>query len=292
VRLLSASTELVLRLLGVQPSSEPSVTEEEVKIMLEHGTRVGVFEPIEEEMVGRVFRLGDRSVSTLITPRPQVTWLDVEDSQEQIEQKIMNSPYGHFPVAKGDLDNLLGVVHIKDLLAHVMEGKRIHLRELATDPLFVPEGMRAFDMLERFRETRSQIALVVDEYGSLEGLITLMDILEALVGDIPDPHEPEEADVIERDDGSWLVDGKVPLDELQFLVDIDTWPMEGDQFYQTLGGFVMTQLGRIPTSSDHFEWQRFRFEVVDMDGRRVDKVLIRQLSEPTETPVTDQEDAD
>ena len=278
VRLLSFSTDLVLRLLGIKPSTEPPVTEDEVRILMEHGTRVGVFEPIEEEMVGRVFRLGDRSVSALITPRPEVIWLDVNDSLEEIRAKIIAGGHSHLPVADGSLDNLLGLVRSKDLLAQSLLGQPINLRELLIPALYVPEGMPAFAMLERFRETRSQIAVVVDEYGGLLGLVTLNDMLEAIVGDLPEPDELEEAEVVPRDDGSWLVDGGLPMDEFQDLFDLRDLPDEGEQYYQTLGGFVMTFLGRIPASSDHFEWGNLRFEVMDMDGLRVDKVLVTPIT--------------
>ncbi|NLS76698.1 MAG: HlyC/CorC family transporter [Chloroflexi bacterium] len=277
VRLLSASTDLVIRILGVKPSTEPAVTEDEVKGLMEHGARVGVFEPIEEEMVGRVFRLGDRSVSALITPRPEVIWLDVNDPPEDIRAKIIAGGHSHFPVAEGSLDNLLGLVRSKDLLAQSLLGQPINLREMLIPALYVPEGMPAFDMLERFRETRSQIAVVVDEYGGVLGLVTLNDMLEAIVGDLPEPDELEEAEVTPREDGSWLVDGGLPMDEFQDLFDLRELPDEGEQYYQTLGGFVMTFLGRIPASSDSFEWGNLRFEVMDMDGLRVDKVLVTPI---------------
>ena len=285
VKLLSVSTDLVLRVLGVSQAQQANeVTEEEVKILLEHGTREGVFEPLEEEMVGRVFRLGDRSVSALITPRPEIVWLDVEDSLEELERKVKESSHSHFPVAKGDLDNLLGLVHSKDLLAQSLEQQSLDIKAILREPVFVPEGMPALDMLERFKETRSQIALVVDEYGSLHGLITPIDILEAIVGDIPEPHESIEPEIVQREDGSWLVDGRLSMDDVEELLQVHQWPQEGEQYYQTLGGFVMTKLGRMPVTGDEFEWENMRFEVVDMDGRRVDKVLItpRSLEPPTE----------
>ena len=274
VRLLSLSTEVVLRLLGVQPTAEPPVTEEEIKILIEQGTQAGVFEAAEQDMVERVFRLGDRHVGVLMTPRTEIVWLDVEDSSEQIQSRITSTVHSRFLVAQGALDQVLGIVHAKDLLARSLEGQPFDLKACLRQPLFVPESMRALKVLELFKQSGTHLALVVDEYGGIEGLVTLNDILEAIVGDLPSIDEAAEPPVVQREDGSWLLDGMLPVDEVKELFQLAQLPEEETGTYQTLGGMVMSHLGRIPSAADHFEWAGLRFEVIDMDGHRVDKVLV------------------
>jgi putative hemolysin len=278
VRLLSFSTELILRVLGNRPSSEMPITEEDIKLLIKQGTRVGVFVPTEQEMVSHVFRLADRTVSALMIPRPEVIWLDLNDSLEVIRHKIMASSHSQFPVAKDDLDHVLGIVYAKDLLAQILGDQPLALKEVLQPVPFVPESMLALDVLERFKETRSQVVLIIDEYGGFQGLMTVHDILEAIVGDIPLPDEVVEPEVIEREDASWLMDGRLLVDELKEVVQLDRLPFEGEGYYQTLGGLVMTCMARIPSAGDYFEWGGLRFEVVDMDGLRVDKVLVAPIS--------------
>ena len=287
VHLLSLSTHLVLRLFGIKPSAETSVTEEEVKLMIEQGTQEGVFEPTEQEMVERVFRLGDRTVNALMTPRPDVVWLDIHDPPEETQSKITSNSHTHYPVAEDQIDNIIGMVNSKDLLSQNLSCRPIDLRSVLRPALFIPESMSALDLLERFKKKRTHVALVIDEHGGFQGLITTSDVLEAIVGDIPTPGEAEEADIIRRDDGSWLVDGKVLADELKELLQKEELPFEDENLYQTLGGLVMAFLDRIPKSGDHFDWNGFQFEVVDMDGHRVDKVLIK--SHPPEPQPVPQE---
>ena len=285
VHLLSLSTQLVLRLFGIKPSAETSVTEEEIKLMIEQGTQEGVFEPTEQEMVERVFRLGDRTVNALMTPRPDVIWLDLNDPPEEIQSKITSNSHTHYPVAEDQIDAIIGMVNSKDLLSQNLSCRPIDLRSVLQPALFIPESMSALDLLERFKKKRTHVALVIDEHGGFQGLITTSDVLEAIVGDIPTPGESEEADVIHREDGSWLVDGKVLADELKELLQKDELPFEDENLYQTLGGLVMAFLDRIPRSGNHFDWDGYRFEVVDMDGHRVDKVLIKPLApEPPPVP--------
>jgi putative hemolysin len=285
VHLLSLSTHLVLRLFGIKPSAETSVTEEEIKLMIEQGTQEGVFEPTEQEMVERVFRLGDRTVNALMTPRPDVIWLDLNDPPEEIQSKITSNSHTHYPVAEDQIDTIIGMVNSKDLLSQNLSCRPIDLRSVLQPALFIPESMSALDLLERFKKKRTHVALVIDEHGGFQGLITTSDVLEAIVGDIPTPGESEEADVIHREDGSWLVDGKVLADELKELLQKDELPFEDENLYQTLGGLVMAFLDRIPRSGNHFDWDGYRFEVVDMDGHRVDKVLIKPLApEPPPVP--------
>jgi putative hemolysin len=282
VQLLSLSTQLVLRLCGIKPSTETSVTEEEIKLMIEQGTQEGVFEPTEQEMVERVFRLNDRTVNALMTPRPDVVWLDLQDPPEETQRKITSNSHTHYPVAEDQIDNIIGMVNSKDLLSQNLGCQPIDLRSVLRPALFIPETMSALDVLERFKKKRTHVALVIDEHGGFQGLVTTSDVLEAIVGDIPTPGETEEADVIRREDGSWLVDGKVLADELKEFLQRDELPFEDENLYQTLGGLMMAFLDRIPRSGDHFDWGGFRFEVVDMDGHRVDKVLIKPLA--AETP--------
>lgn len=279
VRLLSWSTDMILYLFGVQPSTESPVTEEEVRTMIEQGTQVGVFEPIEEEIVDQVFRLSDRTVSALLTPRPDIVWLDLDDSPEELQAKILESGYSRFPVAQGNLDNVIGLVSTQALLAQSMNGQPLDLKSILQPALFLPETTPALVVVERLKQTGSHIALVIDEYGGLEGLVTLEDVLTAIVGDIPEPGEQLEAEALQREDGSWLVDGMYQVDEFQERFEIKTLPDAAEGYYQTVGGLVMAMLGRIPAPGDHFELEGYRLEVMDMDGRRVDKILVTR-SEP------------
>jgi putative hemolysin len=282
VRLLTVSTNVVLRVLGVRPSAEPPVTEEEIQVLIEQGTRAGVFEEAEQDMVEGVLRLGDRQISTMMTPRTEIIWFDVDDSPDEVQRKIAASAHSRFPVAYGSLDSIVGVVQTKDLLMHSLCGEPLDLRALAQRPLFVPETKPVLDVIELFRETRTHIALVIDEYGGLLGMVTINDILEGIVGNMPTVGEPVEPEAIQREDGSWLLDGLMPVDELEDLLQI-ILPEEARGTYQTLGGFVMAQLGRIPVTADHFEWNRLHFEVMDMDGHRVDKVLVAPLPPEADT---------
>ena len=282
VYILSTSTDLVVRLLGIKPSTEPQVTEEEIKVLIEQGTEAGTFEEAEQDMVERVFRLGDRAVGALMTPRPDIVWLDLEDSAEENRERMVDSGHSRFPVCQGDLDNVLGVMHVTDLLARCLSGDPLDLTVSLRQPVFVPESTRGLKVLELFKQTGTHIALVVDEYGVIQGLVTLNDILEEIVGDVPSDDEPEDPQAVQREDGSWLLDGMLAVDEFFEIFELKELPPEQRGSYQTLGGFVITHLGRIPAASDHFEWEGMHFEVVDMDGNRVDKVLVIPMS--TEKP--------
>lgn len=274
VRLLSYSTNVALRIIGMQPSKEPPVTEEEIKLMIEQGTRAGVFAEAEQDMVEAIFRLGDRRAGSLMIPRTEVTWLDLEDSLDVNGRKIIESGYARLPVAAGSLDRVVGIVEAKDILARVLSGKNFDLKECMTKPLFVPESMPALRVLELFREHRTQGAFVIDEFGGFQGLVTTFDILESIVGELPDRMEEGGLEILHRPDGTYLLGGLLPIDEFKELLDIDMLPDEDPNQYLTLGGFVMTFLGRIPIEGDQFSWKGISFEVVDMDGFRVDKVLV------------------
>lgn len=282
VRLLSASTELGLRLLSVRRSTEPPVTEDEIRILLKQGTQVGVFNEAEEDMVESVFRLGERRVDALMTPRTEIAWLDLDNPLEANLKIVLQSPHSRFPIGQGSLDGVIGILASKDLLTQQLAGRNIDLRTLATPALFVPDSTPALKMLEEFKNSGAQLALVIDEYGGLQGMVTLTDVLEAIVGEIATAGEPNEPEAVLREDGSWLFDGMIQIDEFKETLNIDHLPEEDHAGYQTLGGFMMSQMGSIPTAGEHFEWDQWRFEVVDMDGHRVDKVLVSPL--PTEAP--------
>jgi putative hemolysin len=280
VRFLSTSTDLILRLIGMRPSGGPPITEEEIKLLIGQGTVAGVFEEAEQEMLVRVFRLGDRRVGVLMTPRKRVSWLDINDPPEKHRRIIARSTHSRFPVCQGKLSNTLGIVQVRDLLVHSITGRPLNLRAAMKQPLFVHETTHVLRVLERFKESGTHMAMIIDEYGTVEGLVTLTDILEAIVGDLPSMDEREEAKVVRRDDGSWLVDGLLPVDELKEMFHIKMLPEEKAGHYQTLGGFAMTYLKRIPSAGDRFECCGLQFEILDMDGHRVDKVLIEQGDQP------------
>ena len=274
VRLLSVSTEAVLRLLGVHRFSESPVSEEEVKILIEEATEEGVIEKAEEDLIKRVFRLGHRRASALMVHRTEIVWLDLNEPLDELVQRAASSGHARFPVARGSLDNILGVVQAKDLLAFGLDGQAVDLKAILRAPVFVPESAPALEVLELFRSSHQPLALVIDEYGGLEGLLTVDDVLEAIVGEFPVEGEVFEPDAVQRRDGSWLLEGTLPIDEFKDLFDIDELPGEAKGHFDTLAGFVMAFLGRIPSTADHFQWNDLCFEVMDMDGRRVDKVLV------------------
>lgn len=272
---LGFSTDAVLRILRVLPGEEPPVTEAEISILIEQGTRAGVFEETERDIVERVFQLGDLRVTALMTPRPEVAWLDLESPPEENRRRMRESTYSRFPVCRGRLDEVVGVVRAKDLLIQHLDEAGLDLTKDLQDPLFVPESMYAFRALEAFRRTGQHIALVIDEHGELEGVITLNDVLEALVGVLPSLDEPAgDSEAVRREDGSWLLDGAMPVNRFKEILGIKELPGEHTAGYQTLAGFIMTRLGRLPTVAERFEWERITFEVADMDGYRVDKVLV------------------
>lgn len=282
VHFLGVSTELMLKLLAVKASEEPPVTEEEIKVMIDMGTQAGMFEEAEQDMVSRVFRLGDRPIKALMTPRTEIVWLDADTPIAENLQQVQESSYSRFPVGKGTLDNCLGIVRVKNLLSAKLGGVGINLETILQTPLYVPENSRALKVLELFKQSGTHIALVTDEYGGVEGLVTLNDLLEALVGELPEAEDRDDPMSVKREDGSWLLDGLMSIDELKDLFDKESLPDEEQEDYHTLAGFVIASLGHIPAAAEYFEWGGLKFEVVDMDGIRVDKVLV--------TPQTKSED--
>jgi putative hemolysin len=271
VRVLSVSTDGLLRLLRVRKADEPPVTEEEVSAMLDAGTAAGIFEVEEHDLVERVFWLGDQRVASLVTPRHRIEWLDMRDPPEVHRAELIRHRYSHYLVCDGEIDGVLGMVRVKDLVADLLEGKPLDLHAALRKPLFVPESLRALRLLEMFRESRVHVAVVIDEYGGVEGMVTLQDVLEEITGNLATHADPG---AVQREDGSWLVDGSLTMDEFWVSVGMEERRGEARAQYNTLAGFVVTHLGRIPRSGDHFEAYDLRFEVMDMDAHRVDKVLV------------------
>jgi putative hemolysin len=226
-------------------------------------------------MLEIIFRIGDRPLESMMTPRPEVVWLDISAPEEEIRHLIRASNHARFPVCDGDLDHILGVVQVKDLLIACLEGQPFDIKATMQQPLLVPEKMQALLALERFKQSGLHMALLFDEYGGIEGLVTLIDIFQAIIGDIPTLDETVEPPIVQREDGSWLVDGIMSIDDFKKAFAIRTMP--GEDKYQTLAGFVVFMLGSIPTTGSHFGWGEFRFEVADMDGYRVDKVLLEAV---------------
>ncbi|MDN0074298.1 hemolysin family protein [Crenobacter sp. SG2303] len=287
VKLLSLTTDTVLRLIGSGKSKEPSITEEEIRVLMEQGAEEGVFERAEQELVENIFRLDDRRLASIMTPRKEIVCFDLEDSAEENYRQMRESGYSRFPVCKGNLDQIVGMVSAKDMLNCLLAGETIDLAQAVKPPLYVPATQSPMQLLEQFKKTRTHIALVIDEYGELEGLVTMNDVLEAIVGDLPEADLSDEDEIVQREDGSWLIDGMLAIDRLKEHFDIDhELPGEDTGNVNTLGGFVMYQLGRVPAVTDHFEWQDLMFEVVDMDKTRVDKVLVRRR--PAEAPTEDE----
>ena len=271
IRVLIAATDRALSLLGIRPRSEPAVTQEEISVLLQEGTEAGVLAEGQHEMIKRVFRFSGRRASALMTPRNDVIWIDQSESPEEIHEKIASSPHTRFPVCDQSLDNLLGIVQVKDLLAQDRTSESFRIKGRLTLPLFLYEGTRGLKILEMFKTSGARVAVVLDEYGTVEGLLTLTDILEAIVGDIPVADDDGDPAVVQRSDGSWLLDGRLPLDEFRDIVGLPPTP-EGD--FHTLAGLVVTQIGHIPRIGETFTLLGLHFEIVDMDGNRVDRILV------------------
>jgi putative hemolysin len=271
VWLFGRLTEFALQMMGITPTNEPPVTEEEIQLMIDQGTEAGVIEESEQDMVEGIFSLSDSRIYSLMTPRTEIIWLDIKDTPDEIRIKIVESPYSRFPVCQDNLDTVLGIVKARDLLAPPgLSSEGFKLKDKLRPAFYVPETMFASRALEVFKEKHAELMLVIDEFGGLQGLLTLDDIIEEIVGDIE--AEPQ---ATQRQDGSWLLDGMMEVDNFKEIFKLEKLPHEDE--YETLSGFVMTTLGRVPQAADHFEWNGLRFEVVDMDGRRVDKVLITTL---------------
>ncbi len=284
VRLLGALTDAVLKLFGFQLRTEPAVTEDEVRSLVEQGHQAGVFFKAEKEMVEQALALDRKCVGDLMTQRAQIIWLNVADANEVNWRKIVTSGHSYFPVYEGQRDNVVGMVSLKALWANLALAQSANLRDLLTEPLFVPANMTALKLLETFKHSRKHLALVPDEFGTVQGMVTLVDVFEEIVGDIPSFDQPAQARIVRREDGSWLVDATLELDELKQLLVVKQMPGEDREAYETLSGFVLHQMQRIPREGDHFEWGGFRFEVADVDRHRLDKILIQPLQGAETSP--------
>jgi putative hemolysin len=278
VHVLGISTDALLRLLGISASDEPEITEDEIKVLIRQGAESGVFEEAEHEMVQRIFRLGDRPIKAMMTPRTEIVWLDIESSLEENLQEVIGSNHSRFPVGRDTLDNCMGIIRGSHLLSARLAESTVDLEAILQAPLYVAESARALGVIEQFKQTGIHIALVTDEYGGIEGLVTLNDLMEAIVGDLPSVEDHEEPLIVRREDGSWLLDGSLDINELKDLVQKESLPDETTGSFHTLGGFIMHNLEHVPQSGEHFEWSGLRFEVVDMDGTRVDKVLLTTVA--------------
>jgi putative hemolysin len=284
VRLLSFSTDAILGLMGKRDEGNQAVTEEEIHAMLEEGSEAGVIEQQEHDMVRNVFRLDDRQIGSLMIPRADITYLDVELPLAENLKLVSESEHSRFPVCRGGLHEVLGIVNAKQLLNQMLNGGVSSLAEHLQPAVFVPESLTGMDLLEHFRASGTQMVLIVDEYGEVEGMVTLQDVLEAVTGEFK-PRNQEDAWAVQREDGSWLLDGLIPVPELKDRLDLKAVPEEDKGRYHTLSGLLMWLLGRMPQTGDLTHWEGWRLEVVDLDGKRIDKVLATR--EAPDEPVTE-----
>jgi putative hemolysin len=273
VWLLGKLSNFTLNILGIKPGNEPPVTEEEIQLLIDQGTQAGVFEESEQDMVEGVLSLGDQRVYSLMTPRTDIVWLDIGDTMDEIRAKIAENDFSRYPVRQGTLDVILGIVKARDFLVPILGGEQVNLKDMLRPAFYIPETMFASRALEILKEKGTDMLLVIDEFGGLQGLLTINDILEEIVGAM----EIDEPQATQRQDGSWLLDGMLEIDEFKEIFDFHSLPHEDE--YETLSGFVMMSLGRVPQVADHFEWNSYNFEIIDMDGRRVDKVLVSTLQQ-------------
>jgi putative hemolysin len=283
VALLGASTHAVLRLLGIRDTGARSVTEEEIAAQLEEGFDAGVIEAQEHQMVRNVFRLDDRQIGSMMIPRAEIAWLDVNDAIGDVLGTMAEQKHSRYPVCRGSLDEVIGVLAAHRLLAPMARGEAFSLVEYLQPPVFVPETLSGMELLEHLRNSGSELVFVVDEYGAVQGVITERDVLEAITGEFSSPAS-DDAWAVQRDDGSWLMDGLIPVPELKDRLALKDMPEEDRGRYNTLAGMIMLLLGRLPATTDAVEWEGWRFEVVDLDGKRVDKVLVTPLENPGDNP--------
>ena len=283
VHLLSLSTSFVLRLAGHQDLGAAVVTEEEIHALLDEGSQAGVIEKAEHQMVRNVFRLDERQIGSLMVPRADILWLDADLSLEENLQRIAASDHSRFPVCRGGLGDILGIISAKQIVRQSLRGEPLDIERELSPPTYVPESLSGMELLDHFRVSRTQMAFVVDEYGEIQGLVTLQDVLEAVTGEF-EPWDQEEAWAVQREDGSWLLDGMIPIPELKDRLGLKTVPEEDKSTYHTLSGLMMWLLGRVPHTGDIGVWERWRLEVVDLDGRRIDKVLATYIADSEAEP--------
>ena len=286
VRILSFSTDLGLKVIGIKEVEESAVSEDEIKVMIEQGKQDGVFEENEQDIVESVFRLSDQTVDALMTPRTELDWIDLEAPVEESLKEIADSTYHYFPLVRGNPDNVVGVISSKALLDAYIRGSDIDLEKIAEPPLFVPESKPALSLLDDLKASESNFAVVLDEYGGFSGMITPYDLLNELVGDVTNiGEEPnDEEEVLVRDDGSWSFDGMIDIEEFKETIGVKELPDEARIGYQTLAGFILSQTGSIPAAGYSFDWTDFHFEIVDMDGLRIDRVFVNRIEPQPEEP--------
>lgn len=271
--LLVKPGEWIIHTLKIKPSEDSKVTEDEIKAIIKEGTEVGEIQEIEQDIVERVFHLGDRKAGSLMVHRTELVYLNILDSEEKNKNKILNNLYNVYPVCDGNLDKILGIVYIKDLFTIILKQEKFDILKFVKEPLFILESNSAYEVLEKFRESKRHFGLVVDEYGSVIGLVTLNNLLNTLVGEIRASDLQDEYEIVKRDDGSWLIDGQLPF--YDFIQEFDIQYVDKSKVkYNTLGGFALSNLHRIPLTGDKFKWRDFEFEIVDMDGNRIDKILV------------------
>ena len=275
VNLLNVSSDFLMAAMGIRKPKESVVSEEEVRVLIEEGLSAGIFKKAEKEMVEGVFDLDEQTAGNLMTPRARMIWLSLDDADEENWRRIAGSGHSHFPVYQETRDNVIGMVSVKSLWANLSLAGRVELRALVTPPLYVPTAMPASKLIEEFKKSGKHIALVVDEFGGLQGLVTLNDVMMAIVGNLPEREQRHEPKAQLRQDGSWLLDAMLDIDETKKSLGIEEdLPGEDVNRYSTLGGFILSQLGHIPREGEKFRWDRFDFEVIDMDRQRIDKVLV------------------
>ena len=268
--LLNNSSNLFFRFFQIKPSEDSNVTEDEIKAIINEGTEQGTIEEAEQEIIERVFHLGDRNITSLMTHRSDIIWFDLHENEETIKEKIIKEPHSVYPICDGEIDNIKGVVSIKDLY---VTDDNVLFKDIMTTALFVPENNTAYMVLEKFKQSKTHSCFIVDEYGSLLGMITLNDILEAIIGDIAQPLVPD-YEIKEREDGSYLVDAQIPFYDFLAFFDKADWLTDNDNDFDTLAGFILSELEHIPSSGEKLQWRTFTFEIVDMDAQRIDKVLV------------------
>lgn len=281
---LSKSSDAFIKMMGIKSNVDNAVTEEEIEMMIEEGIAEGNIEQEEKDIIKRVFKLDDQKVDIIMTPRSEIVWVDLEDTPEENRDKIIKSKRSIFPVASGELDDFIGVVQAKDILGELFKGKDADIEKIVKDPLVIPENLETLDLLKQFKKNKEYVhmSLVVDEYGSLVGLITLNDLLEGIVGDIPGIDEDDDPQAIKRGDGKWIIDGRYQIDRFKEIFGIDNdFPDEKDDNYSTIAGFILSYIGKIPKEREKFQWGQFCFEIMDMDGHQIDRILVTEI-EPDE----------
>lgn len=282
VYVLSISTESVLQLMKIEKTKEPSITEEEIKIMIKEGTMDGIFEKEELDMIEGVLQIGDLHVESLMTHRTDIVAIDLDDDDSTNLKKIISSGRSYFPAFIEDMDNVQGMVSVKHLMTKIVESGKVDIKKTLIKPLFVPEAISVLKLLEFFKKEEVHIALITDEYGGIQGIITLHDILEAIVGDVRSLGEPVQNAVVIREDGSCLLDADTPIEKTKEILSVDFFPEEEKNYYRTIAGFIMFLLQSIPKTGDYVDYKGLRYEVVDIDGNRIDKVLVTKLEEKIE----------